>query len=48
MPPRDPNAPSNNDEVGFNGGAYPVTNGFDMATGWGTFDAAKLASNLVG
>lgn len=46
-PPSDPNTPSNNDELGFNGGAYPVTDGYDMATGWGTFDATKLAADLV-
>jgi kumamolisin len=45
-PPSDPNAPSNNDE-GFNGGAYPVTQGYDMATGWGAFNAARLAADLV-
>jgi subtilase family serine protease len=47
IPPTDPNTPSNNDELGFNGGAYPVTTGYDMATGWGTFNAAALASDLV-
>ncbi|HBE26631.1 MAG TPA: hypothetical protein DDW33_13195 [Ktedonobacter sp.] len=46
-PPTDTSTPSNNDEIGFNGGAYPVTNGYDMATGWGTFDATKLATDLV-
>ncbi|HLI06674.1 MAG TPA: S53 family peptidase [Ktedonobacteraceae bacterium] len=46
-PPGDPSVPSNNDELGINGGAYPVTNDFDMATGWGSFDAAKLAADLV-
>jgi subtilase family serine protease len=46
-PPSDPTLPSNNDEIGFNGGAYPVTQGYDMATGWGSFDAAKLAADLV-
>lgn len=46
-PPSDPNVPSNNDELGFNGGAYPVTQGYDMATGWGTFDAAALAVQLL-
>lgn len=46
-PPSDPTVPSNNDELGFNGGAYPVTNGYDMATGWGSFNAAKLAADLV-
>jgi kumamolisin len=35
-----------NDE-GFNGGAYPVTQDYDMATGWGTFNAARLAADLV-
>jgi subtilase family serine protease len=46
-PPADPNTPSNNDELGINGGAYPVTTGYDMATGWGTFNAANLAADLV-
>ncbi|HET9919668.1 MAG TPA: hypothetical protein VFQ30_07495, partial [Ktedonobacteraceae bacterium] len=46
-PPSDPSVPSNNDELGFNGGAYPVTAGYDMATGWGSFNAAKLAADLV-
>jgi subtilase family serine protease len=46
-PPSDPTTPSNNDELGINGGAYPVTNDYDMATGWGTFDAARLAAALV-
>lgn len=45
-PPSNSSAPSNNDE-GFNGGAYPVTQGYDMATGWGTFNAARLAADLV-
>lgn len=45
-PPSNPSAPSNNDE-GFNGGAYPVTQGYDMATGWGTFNAARLAADLI-
>jgi kumamolisin len=45
-PPSNSSGPSNNDE-GFNGGAYPVTQNFDMATGWGTFDAANLAADLV-
>ena len=39
-------ASGNNDE-GFNGGAYPVTRYYDMATGWGTFNAARLAADLV-
>lgn len=47
VPPTDPTIPSNNDEVGINGGAYPVTNGYDMATGWGSFDATKLTADLV-
>ncbi len=47
-PPSDTTSPSNNDELGFNGGAYPVTKGYDMATGWGSFDAAKLAADLLG
>jgi kumamolisin len=46
-PPSDTSLPSNNDETGFNGGAYPVTQGYDMATGWGSFNAAKLAADLV-
>jgi subtilase family serine protease len=46
-PPSNSSLPSNNDETGFNGGAYPVTQGYDMATGWGTFNAAKLAADLV-
>jgi subtilase family serine protease len=46
-PPDNSNTPSNNDELGFNGGAYPVTNGYDMATGWGTFDAVNFAADLV-
>jgi kumamolisin len=46
-PPSNPSAPSNNDEIGINGGAYPVTNGYDMATGWGSFNAANLANDLV-
>ena len=45
-PPSNPSAPSNNDE-GFNGGAYPVTQGYDMATGWGSFNAARLAADLA-
>jgi len=39
-------ASGSNDE-GFNGGAYPVTQNYDMATGWGTFDATSLATDLV-
>lgn len=46
-PPSDSTTPSNNDELGFNGGAYPVTQGYDMATGWGSFNAANLATDLV-
>ncbi|HLH63974.1 MAG TPA: S53 family peptidase [Ktedonobacteraceae bacterium] len=46
-PPSDSSLPSNNDELGINGGAYPVTNGYDMATGWGSFNAANLAMDLV-
>jgi len=46
-PPSDSSLPSNNDELGINGGAYPVTQGYDMATGWGSFNAAKLAADLV-
>ncbi len=45
-PSSNTSAPSSNDE-GFNGGAYPVTQGYDMATGWGTFNAAKLAADLI-
>ena len=40
-------APGNNDELGINGGAYPVTSNYDMATGWGSFNAANLATDLV-
>ena len=39
--------PGNNDLLGINGGAYPVTTGYDMATGWGSFDATRLAADLV-
>ena len=46
-PPSNGSLPSNNDELGVNGGAYPVTQGYDMATGWGSFNAAKLAADLV-
>lgn len=46
-PPSNSSLPSNNDELGVNGGAYPVTQGYDMATGWGSFDATKLAADLV-
>jgi subtilase family serine protease len=46
-PPSDSSTPSNNDELGFNGGAYPVTAGYDMSTGWGTFDATELAAQLI-
>ena len=46
-PPSDPSPPSNNDELGVNGGAYPVTKAYDMATGWGSFNAARLAADLV-
>ncbi len=46
-PPSNSSLPSNNDETGFNGGAYPVTQDYDMATGWGSFNAAKLAADLV-
>jgi subtilase family serine protease len=42
----DVTASGSNDE-GFNGGAYPVTRNYDLATGWGTFDAASLAADLV-
>ena len=46
-PPSNSSSPSNNDELGTNGGAYPVTQGYDMATGWGTFNGTKLAADLV-
>ena len=46
-PPSNTSLPSNNDETGFNGGAYPVTQGYDMATGWGSFNAANLAIDMV-
>src|SRR6266567_1627480 len=46
-PPGNPSTPSNNDELGFNGGAYPVTNAYDMATGWGTLNATRLTADLV-
>jgi kumamolisin len=46
-PPTNANTPSNNDELGINGGAYPITNGYDMATGWGSFNAAQLAADMV-
>ncbi len=46
-PPSNSSLPSNNDMIGFNGGAYPVTQGYDMATGWGSFNATKLAADLV-
>ena len=42
-----PSGTSSNNDEGFNGGAYPVTQNYDMATGWGSFDAAKLAADLV-
>jgi kumamolisin len=46
IPSSSSSTPSNNDE-GFNGGAYPVTQAYDMTTGWGTFNAARLAADLV-
>ncbi len=46
-PPNNSSIPSNNDEIGINGGAYPVTNNYDMATGWGSFNATNLAADLV-
>lgn len=46
-PPSNSSLPSNNDETGFNGGAYPVTKDYDMATGWGSFNAASIAADLV-
>lgn len=45
-PPSSSSSPSNNDELGIYG-AYPVTNDYDMATGWGSFNAANLAADLV-
>ncbi len=38
---------SGSNDEGFNGGAYPVTQNYDMTTGWGTFDAASLATDLL-
>lgn len=46
-PPSNSSTPSNNDEIGINGGAYPVTNNYDMATGWGSFNATNLATDFV-
>lgn len=46
-PPSDPNVPSNNDELGLNGGTYPVTQGYDMATGLGTCNATELVAQLL-
>ena len=46
-PPSNSSLPSNNDETGFNGGAYPVTQAYDIATGGGSFNASKLAEDLV-
>ncbi len=36
----------NNDLTDTNGGAYPATAGYDMATGWGTPDGADLLAAL--
>ncbi len=46
VPSSTSSTPANNDE-GFNVGAYPVTQAYDMTTGWGTFNATKLAATLV-
>jgi subtilase family serine protease len=45
-PPSSSSSPSNNDELGIYSD-YPVTNDYDMATGWGSFNAANLAADLV-
>src|SRR6266487_2005288 len=37
----------NNDYQGMQGGRYPTTSAYDMATGLGSFDAAHLANDLV-
>ncbi|MFL5664658.1 MAG: protease pro-enzyme activation domain-containing protein [Ktedonobacteraceae bacterium] len=37
----------NNDYNNLHGGLYPVTTGYDMATGLGSFNAANLAADLV-
>jgi len=36
-----------NDYSGFQGGKYPATAGYDMATGLGSFNADNLATDLV-
>jgi subtilase family serine protease len=38
--------PANNDALGTNGGFYPVTAGYDMATGLGVPNAAAVAAGL--
>ncbi len=45
-PPSNSSTPANNDLLGFFG-LYPVTVGYDMATGWGSFNAAALAQDLA-
>jgi subtilase family serine protease len=37
-----------NDALGVNGGLFPVTGGYDMATGLGSMDAPQLAASLCG
>ncbi|GHO44339.1 S53 family peptidase [Ktedonospora formicarum] len=37
----------NNDYQGLQGGKYPATTGYDMATGLGSFNATNLANDLV-
>jgi len=39
---------ASNDALGIHNGAYPVTSGYDMATGLGTPTAPQLASSLCG
>ncbi|MFL5625521.1 MAG: protease pro-enzyme activation domain-containing protein [Ktedonobacteraceae bacterium] len=43
----DVTAPGNNDFTGQQGGKYPVTAGYDMATGLGSYNATNLAADLV-
>ncbi|HET7639007.1 MAG TPA: peptidase S53, partial [Ktedonobacteraceae bacterium] len=43
----DVTAPGNNDYNNLHGGLYPVTTGYDMATGLGSYNAANLAADLV-
>jgi Pro-kumamolisin, activation domain len=38
----------NNDFTANNGGAFPATAGYDMATGWGSPDGVNLAAALQG